>query len=369
MRNDCQDLSLYNRLYVLFTGKLPTSVLEVAKADKSPNSVELMLDAELKQWVENRSYKQNCSAVDFIQNTLASVKESETGNIAVCLETICSRFRYVTEVHKVNPFDIPLLINSKEIPRSVLMNDEKLIDTLNDDVLAEVSERFNVDIKWLKGTGTEFQKHDSQFTVYKNVGSVAAKLAKLKLQNERVELQFVIGTDEPNTEYELSLGDSAKNATQIGVIFKRTKVINGKEISTYSVSESSDWNYRKCRKHYKLLMMFCEKMDISYSGLSLSKDNFSKVFFGELPAILVPKFKKDTWYPTSYVSNYSEKNPDFQGYEHLKSIYGTGEDECHMTEIAHIERAYRFPHLVIDRDLFEDGLYEKSFIKSEETEK
>ncbi|NMS31318.1 hypothetical protein, partial [Vibrio parahaemolyticus] len=72
---------------------------------------------------------------------------------------------------------------------------------------------------------------------------------------------------------------------------------------------------------------------------------------------------------TSYVSNDSEKNPDFEGYEQLKSIYGTREDECHMTEIAHIERAYRFPHLVIDRDLFEDGLYEKSFIKSEETEK
>ncbi|HBC3593150.1 hypothetical protein P3602_24800 [Vibrio parahaemolyticus] len=369
MRNDCQDLSFWNRLYVLFTGKLPTSALEVEQEDKSPNSVELMLDSDLKQWVENCSYQQNCSAVDFIQSTLASVKESETGNISVCLETVCSRFRYVFEVHKINPFDIPLLISSKEIPRSVLMDDEKLIDTLNDDVLAEVSECFNVDIKWLKGTGKEFQKHDGQFKVYKNVGSLAAKLAKLKLNNERVELQFVIGTDEPNTEYELSLGDSAKNETQIGVIFKRTKVINGKEIATYSVSGSDDWNYKKCRKHYKLLMMFCKKMDITYSGLSLSKDNFNKVFFGELPAILVAKFKKDTWYPTSYVSNDSEKNPDFEGYEQLKSIYGTREDECHMTEIEHIERAYRFPHLVVDRDLFEDGLYEKSFIKSEETEK
>lgn len=369
MINDCQELSLFNRLYVLFTGKVPTPVLEVSKTDRSPNSVELMLDADLKQWVENRSYTQNCSVVDFIQEMLATVKESERGNITACLETVCARFRYVFEVHKVNPFDMPLFINSKEILRSELMDDEKLIDLLNDDVLTEVSELFNVDIKWLKGSGTEFQKNDGQFNIYKNVGSVAAKLAKLKLNNERVELLFVIGTSEPNTEYELSLGDGAKDETQIGVIFKRTKVVNGKEVSVYNVSGSDEWNYGKCRKHYKLLMMFCKKMDISYSGLSLSNEDFNNVFYGEIPAALVSQFKHETWYPANYVSNDPDKNPDFSGYQYLKSIYGTRGDECHMTAIEYIELAYRHPHLVVDRELFEDGLYEKSLIKSEVTSK
>lgn len=355
-------LGFKERALVLFTGELPKTRSADSDIKVIANESDNWFSPELSDWLHQRSETEGKTIDEIVSTTLASAMNASGNPTTDNVSIICSRFRNLFEDHEIGVFDIPLLIKSKEIARSSLSDDNKLIDVLDDVVLKELSDLFNVEVGWLKGQCDQCNKKLKEFKVYKRVGVVAAQLAKLKLRGERIQVQFIVGSDSENTAYDLARGDAIEGTLEVGVIFTRTKVVNNKEVKVYSISGAEPWSYSKCRKHFKLLMMYCKNVDIDYGGLTISKSDFNKVFYGNEPAVNAKKLNRQTWSPSIFISNETEHNPDYDEFEGIKTVYGTREQECSMSEIEFIERAYRYPHTV-NRKLFEDGLYKESLLE------
>lgn len=345
-------LSLAARIYNLISSASSTPPLSEEERESAPKGITIRFSPEVRKFIEHQAENLQCSVQDVVNITMVSVMRATNEPQSSQLELMCARFRYLFDIHGIATADIPEILSDTQLRRSDLMHNESLVDALNDSVLQHISNIFNVNVEWLKGTSNQVISTGGYNRWYKNVGGVAFHIALYILNNESIRVLFVAqlsdnGTVAERMKHAEEADDNAENRFPIGVVIERTKAVNGKRVKIFDVLRDERWNYRRCRNHINYLIMFCENTHLRYCGLALSKTNFSNLFGGVVcPIEAIESKPNEAWYPK---------------YSPLHYYGDPNADEAFMGEIHYCERAIKAPHTVKNLEKFRRGDLEEAF--------
>lgn len=358
-------LSLQDRILTLLSGIPPTPQISNIDKYQDPRGITIRFKPEVRNFLDHQAKHIGCSIQELVSITMTSVMHATDNPEKSEIEIICSRFRHIFAAHDLNIFDIPEIIQSGEIKKSDLIDDEKLIDSLSKEVIEETAKIFNIDYQWLNGSSKRTFIGDGQYSWYKSIGSVAFKIAKYILNSENIEVIFIANSDKNNFRKNLDnaykFGDAAEERLEMGVVIKRTKNIKKNLIKTYDVLNYERWNYEKCRANLQMLMLFCEKTRIKYSGNLLNRYEFYQLFSGEKLAAEIMNRTNDNWTPDILTWHCKERNPGYRDLIILEDTYKEHKNsqkdyfETGAGNIKLHEKAIKEPFSLIDREAYIKG--------------
>ncbi|EPR7483964.1 TPA: hypothetical protein ACGSTL_001274 [Vibrio parahaemolyticus] len=356
-------LSLKDRIYTLISGVPPTPKLTDEELNEQPRGITIRFKPAVRKFLDHQADHIGCSLQDLVSMTMTSVMKATENPVASELELTCSRFRQCFEAYGVNSFDIPEFIQTGELSRSQLMDDQTLIDALTDEIITEVASILNIEANWIKGATDRPIPYNGHYTWYKNIGGMAYRLARYRLSGEKIRVLFIVDYDNYQLERDMAnaakSGDSSNEHLRIGVAISRTINVAGKERQVYDVLESGRWNYWRCRYHLKLLMMFCQKAGVDFSGVKLNQREYTQLFEGEkLPPEIISRIH-NIWYPDQLLWNDEERNPEFGELQAIKDAYENDDTEASIRYIHIHEKAIKKPFELVDRAAYLDGVLTK----------
>ncbi|KJG40815.1 hypothetical protein UA32_03150 [Photobacterium angustum] len=351
-------LTLKDRIYTLISGVPPTPKLTEKELDELPRGITIRFKPQVRKFLEHQASHLGCSMQDLVSMTMTSVMKATDNPAASELELTCSRFRRCFEVYGINTFDIPEFLNTGELSRSQLMEDQNLIDALTDDMFKEIATILNIESNWIKGITERPIPYNGHYRWYKRIGGMAYQLARYRMSGEKIRVLFIVDYDNSQLETDMAKAtedDSTSEKLNIGVAISRVIDVSGKECEIYDVLESGRWNYWKCRYHLKLLMMFCQKTGIDFTGIRLNHQEYTQLFEGEkLPPEILSR-TNNNWYPDLLLLDDEEINPEFSELKDIKASYYRDESEASIGDIHIHEKALRKPWDLVDRKAYIEG--------------
>lgn len=346
-------LSIAARVYNLIFSAPPTPPLTEEEAAAENKAISIRFTPDVRKFIEHQAANLNCSCQDIVSITMTAIMRATDTPQSSQLELMCARFRYLFESYNVATADIPRLLGSTPIRRSDLMHNESLVDALTDDVIANISNLFNISSDWLKGTSDNVIPSCGHGSWYKNINNVAFRIACAAYEGYHVSVVFVSQFSADGSAAEMFAraedgNDDNENRLPIGVVLQLARESNGKRIQTYQVLGYERWNYSRCRSHLKYLALFCKRTRVNAIGISLSKENFFNLFGAKaLPLAAIQSKPSEQW------------QPEIWNIDNVLDSYST-EDEIGTRYLKLMEMAVLHPNKIKDISLFKRGEYEQA---------
>ncbi len=278
----------------------PKPALEYGdNTDKSQKAgTTIRISEETRNFFDIQAENLGVSVQECISMTLHAVMRASCEPQATQLEHQVDRFLELFESHQIPMTDIPVVLaNNSDISRVDLLSRNNILNKLDTNLLEHLSKLFYVNVGWLKGLATTTNWNN--FVLYKNPVGIATYLASLKHENRNVRVFFIV--NEP------AVFDALKRAStkednidpiDMGVVVEIEKFINGVSFKSYNVFENGlRWNYGKCRRDLKAVMMFCDKTRIPYDGMIITKQKYTQLFQSEILATTALKRPLQIWHP------------------------------------------------------------------------
>ncbi len=344
-------LSLAARFYNLISSASPTPPLTLEEAASDPKAISIRFAPEVRKFIEHQATNLNCSVQDIVSMSMTSIMRATETPQSSGLDLMCARFRYLFEAYEIPAADIPRVLAPSAIRRSDLMHNETLVDALTDDVVANISNVFNINSDWIKGCSDYVIPRNGHGSWYKHINRVAFRIACAGYDGYSVSVIFVSQTTSGESTAEAFLKAEANGDNDdrlpIGVVLQLSKEIGGKRIQTFQVLGAERWNYSRCRYHLKYLALFCKRTRTNATGVSLSKENFSNLFDSKILPLEAIQSKHEQWQPEIW--EYSN---------HVESYLR--EDEDGTSNLSLMETAVLYPNKIKDIDLFKRGEYKRA---------
>lgn len=272
------------------------------------------------------------------------------------LKLMCTRLRLCFDAYGVDAFDVPKFFKPGEFLRSDYLDDKSLIDAMTDEGITQLGNTFNINPEWLLGR-SDNTTPPYNYHWYKSVGFVAQNLAKYSCCNQRPKVYFVAEYDKSNLSQDMA--NAAKRGLDgehfnVGIVICRTIDVSGVQIPIYDVLGTGYWDYVKSRSHLKLLMLFCKKTGLDFSGVKLNHEKYNQLFEGQkLPAEIFNNIdKKSSWSIDGLLSEDPEINPEF---EDLSMLLRDGASEAYDEHIHIHENAILAPWKINDLKAYLKG--------------
>ncbi|WP_239424407.1 hypothetical protein [Vibrio galatheae] len=328
---------------------------------EQPRGITIRFRPEVRKFLDHQSEHLGCSIQDLVSMTMTSIMKASEQPLASDLEIVCTRFRQLFELHGVSTFDIPDLFGDGKLSRSSLLDDRLLVDSLSDEMLKDICNKFNVQLDWLKGNSDQPIPYSGHYQFYKNIGYVAYQLARYTLKSERPRVLFII-KHENAFQIEEEMAEAAKDDSSdkeipIGVVIERNLRFGDRSVRVYDVLKSERWNYKKCRVQLKTLMLFCQKTGISFDGVRLTSANFSQLFHSERFPVEILQNANTThaWFPDALLWDNEERNPEYGELATVFECYSKGGYEASARYLHIHEKAVKTPWKLKDVDAYIDG--------------
>ena len=316
-------LALKDRILQLLTGTLPPPPLSEEDKNKEPRGITIRFSPEVRNFLDHHSVELGCSVQNIVSMSMQSIMKASLHPEHHELALITSKFRSLFNHHGIPTIDIPEYIKCRALNRNILLDDEHLINEMNTEILDEVAGLFGVNSDWIKGTSEQAFELSSQ--VYKNLDGVAFKLVNSRLRGERPCVLFVIGSESNNVTPQLkaacSKTDNA-NKLSVAVILKKDIKVRNNYLTIYEPLDlSMSWDDSRSRDHMKYLMMFCRVTNIKYEGITIPRKHMRSLCFQSLPIAELLNCNSNSWYPSDFICNSKDTNPEYDNYMYLSDIY------------------------------------------------
>jgi len=298
----------------------------------------ITLSPEMVQFFDAYGESFNLNAHGMVTMLLKGIMESTREDRPSETQLIVDRFKELIEGHEIAMSDLPqiLLVLGIEVKLSELIETKSLLDFLSRaDVKEVLANQFHVQKDWLKGLQVKPTQGGESW--YKQTWGFCSYLARERFKSSELKVVFV-----KSGEFDLELKSTKsgpwsepadehleKGVDQdIGIIIvreKHSRELNKKYV-TYELCDFDPWLYGPCRLDVKTIMMFCQKRNIRFSGLNLSREQMDLVKNNSvlLASVLNDKMfgQMQSWYPEDYIQKHTQtKQP-----EEIKSVASNYKD-------------------------------------------
>ena len=274
----------------------------LSEGDNTPTSIRLK--PATKHFIVAQAEALNTSTQSVINLILDGVAQATTDGPTSQLRTMCERFFRVMSAHGLDLPTVVELMREHHFLLSALGTSERLLDLLTIDAIEHVSTIFGVDPKWLGAAQDSAVGECSDVKWYKEVPNMAHRL----IAHARTGLKpdvLVIRRDGANFARALQEGDTESSTREpIGIVLRlRRSTARGEVFTTYQRGQFGCWNYWRFREQIKLLIAFCEQMEISVVGKELPTRNIDALLDGkQLPVEILGNQWTESWQPGDYAS-------------------------------------------------------------------
>ncbi len=252
-------------------------------------------------------------------NEEISPKVNDGYEFANELHLMLERFQTLFEIHKIPLAKIPTILDGG-LKRSDILQKERLIDKLNDEVVKSICKLFHIEENWLLGVSERIYKNRrwNKFELH----CICSQILRYISKGYDTEVIFT-GNQELNKNiFKKARLDSDKHNVWLGVVIRLTKNINGVTFTTYEVWNDLPWEVTSARMSIKALILFCVRHQIEQCSYDLGNDEFTELFNKKKLAFnFFDKVRSPTWYPDDFLSKSSDDNPDVDEVKFIKEEY------------------------------------------------
>ena len=265
--------------------------------------VSVRLKPSTRHFVESQATALNTSSQALISMILDGVAESTTDDTAGRLRTIRERFFFLIQAHGLDLPGAVELMRNYGFTLSTLGSTDRLLDLLIKPAIEHLADVFSVRPEWLTASGEEAVSAGLNGHWYKNVPGVAHRLIAFKQAGLRPTV-MVIRRDRADFERACREDDNEKALEPVGVVVRLMRQTDGgTPFTTFELWEFERWNYWRCREQIKLLVAFCEQMNIDVIGHELPSEALDALVRGrQLPTESLSRLGSVSWHPDDYAS-------------------------------------------------------------------
>lgn len=342
-------------IFARLTQSAPTvKDLPTPEPDQGRVTQSIRFPPDLRQWVAAQADHFGISQQDFISLTIKGVKEASQSPHADALDIIASRFFRLFDEHNVATADIPDFLPPGTLSRSDLRDNDAIVNSLTKPVIEHLENTFYIDGDWLLNKSNYIYKRQR---FYKFLPTILAELTRLKHRpsHHGVEVLFLTPTGmrlEKLAELKASENDKNKTYskdqyTNVHVVVKVKKTVNGHDITAYQLWDALPWDYWRSRYHAKALLHFCDKTRVYPTAFNLEKGLLQEVVAGK---IMLPCIEKlgEHWY-IEELSWDEERNTERDELETIREYFVEQRGKPYLTAI-------REPYKIKNYDEFIAGM-------------
>jgi hypothetical protein len=209
---------------------------------------------------------------------------------------------------------------------SVLGDEARLLDLLNQETLSHVAEAFYIEKDWLTGSSNSPAKTEMYW--YKNLYLAAEEL--LQFNKKRLDPQvFFIKRERANLsnlpDVYTAKPSNPSGTEHVGIVVRLSRrAEDGVRYQAYQLWEFAEWEYSRSRAQFKALIAFCERARssglISFTGGVLPEDSIEKLEYHQvLPVDIMKTMPCWNWRPQDTLSsNDEDKESVWREYNHYE---------------------------------------------------
>lgn len=302
------NLSLPEVFARLFSSAPIVNLPEGSHDSEGRKTTSVRFPHDVHQWIHSQADHMGISVQAFVATTMKGVMHSTMSPETTELDVMLMRFFMLFRMHDIGTADIPKFLLPGSLRRPDLRYPDKVLDSLDDEQIAHLSEIFGVTAEWLKGRSDAiYKKRD----FYKFLPSILGELTCHQLKTGK-DFRVIFLTEDGVELPELRqnrLNLNGRDSLYVHVIVALNKSVNGVEITTFQVWDSLRWDYEPTRLHAKSLIYFCDKARSCFiSGRSFKHEMLSSIVSGYG---FVPKLTglRDRWTLDELVWG-DERNPE-----------------------------------------------------------
>lgn len=210
-------------------------------------------------------------------------------------ESLKKRFIEIFEAHQVLRAQIPLVLGLQAELRPIdVLDDDRLLQRLDEEMLSRACERFGINRAWLDGE--QYVGVHPRRWFYKNIGDFVDWFAELHKKGNRLYAHFI---KSPENE----LDKSEDHAAIAIVIQEEILLIGNKSIYRYYVIEDTwPWAHPPAREELKQIVWILWQFGVSPWGGELAQPEIDAIIQGKLfPAYKLEYRPGRNWHPDDYV--------------------------------------------------------------------
>jgi len=344
----------FTGLLLRLVGQAPKPVDALVPTEQQGKlTTSIRLAEGVRHFYEAQAEHLGISLQECLALTLTGVMRSSWEPQASELELQVDRFFSLFEEHGIAATDIPAILKDcSDIEKSDLLERRLLLNKLNKKIFTTLSSLFYIEIGWLRGE--RVLPYQREYRLYKNAFGIARYLTIAKRENRNVRVLFIVqrntSTQILQRLYEAYRRGDDIQEVNVKVIVELEKVVNGVSLKTYDVFDELRWNYVKCRRDIKLIMMFCNKTGIRFDGYELPEAAYSSLRNNSILAASVLNGKRDLWYADQLMWN-DERNLEQDELSSIGRYYSSEKLDIY-------EDIYKDPDIVRNWDDFKSGKYD-----------
>ena len=265
-----------------------------------PTSIRLR--PRTKAFIDATAEAMGLSAQNVIGLMLDGVAETSLGTGRAKAQIIIDRFHLVFDRHQLDLPSTSELLAPYGITRSMLRDEDRLIDALSPEVIRFVSKLFHIGEEWLRGASdraVNIETLERQW--YKSVETIATRMLEYRINGLSPQLMIVRQT---NAAFERALSEDSKKEEPVGAVLRLPRATSsGVAFQTFDVLQFERWNYWRCREQIKLLIMWADAAGFEVTGHELAPEEIQSILNGhDLPCSTLSRRTHVRWYPTDYAS-------------------------------------------------------------------